>query len=65
MEVMYDVSQERCTQCAGGIIVPDVYGIIVKGYSKHASDARKWFHHSTFWVSMEGLLMLPFLRTLR
>lgn len=40
MQIMYGVSQERCTQRVGGIRVSDVYDIIVKVYSKHASDAR-------------------------
>lgn len=37
---MYAVSKGRCTQCVSGINVSDVDGIIVKVYSKHASDAR-------------------------
>ncbi|RMC02674.1 hypothetical protein DUI87_19862 [Hirundo rustica rustica] len=28
---------------------PDAYGTVVKVYSKHANDARNWFHKSTFW----------------
>lgn len=63
MQIMYDVSQKRCTWCA--VSISDVYGTGVKVYSKHGSDARNWFHKSTFWVSMEELLMLPFVRILR